>query len=201
MTPLCYPGFLVRTGSLGSWLRYALGTSRRAAQGPVGGCGAAVSRRPRRRVCGDPPLLLPGCRPVTLDGQNEAKISPYDLHYMTVQTHNTTAAAATPMAAAAGIGAVIAVGAVGVVGAVGAVGTMGAMGAPAAPAVPAAPAAPSHCALRLTVLNQTSSEAHKFKLTALFLNRESDKAFFGGWASRKAVAACAGGCNRMCWRL
>ena len=30
------------------------------------------------------------------------------------------------------------------------------------------------------VLNQTSSEAHKFKLTALFLNRESDKAFFGG---------------------
>ena len=37
------------------------------------------------------------------------------------------------------------------------------------------------------VLNQTSSEAHKFKLTALFLNRESDKAFFGGWIFRKAM--------------
>ena len=37
------------------------------------------------------------------------------------------------------------------------------------------------------MLNQTSSEAHKFKLTALFLNRESDKAFFGGWIFRKAM--------------
>ena len=34
------------------------------------------------------------------------------------------------------------------------------------------------------MLNQTSSEAHKFKLTALFLNRESDKVFFGRRARR-----------------
>jgi len=54
-------------------------------------------------------------------------------------------------------------------------------------AAAAAHAPPSECALRLTVLNQTSSEAHKFKLTALFLNRESDKAFFGGWIFRKAM--------------
>ena len=39
------------------------------------------------------------------------------------------------------------------------------------------------------MLNQTSSEAHKFKLTALFLNRESDKVFFG---------RCAGQCNYTC---
>ena len=39
------------------------------------------------------------------------------------------------------------------------------------------------------MLNQTSSEAHKFKLTALFLNRESDKVFFG---------RCAGRCNYTC---
>ena len=54
-------------------------------------------------------------------------------------------------------------------------------------AAAAAHAPPSECALRLTVLNQTSSEAYKFKLTALFLNRQSGKAFFGGWIFRKAM--------------
>ena len=44
------------------------------------------------------------------------------------------------------------------------------------------------------VLNQTSSEAHKFKLTALFLNRESDKAFFGGCDEIDLPQ----GCNRAC---
>ena len=37
------------------------------------------------------------------------------------------------------------------------------------------------------VLNQTSSEGHKFKLTALFLNRASDKVFFGKWIFGKAM--------------
>ena len=114
------------------------------------------------------------CRPVTLDGHHEARISPYDLHYMTVQTHSTTNTTAT---AAASVGVATAV----VVAAAGA----GAVGASASAVALTAP--PSHCALRLTVLNQTSSEAHKFKLTALFLNRESDKAFFGGWIFRKAM--------------
>lgn len=40
------------------------------------------------------------------------------------------------------------------------------------------------------MLNQTSSEAHKFKLTALFLNRESDKVFFGRCA-RRCSYTCA----------
>ena len=44
------------------------------------------------------------------------------------------------------------------------------------------------------VLNQTSSEGHKFKLTALFLNRESDKAFFGGCDEIDLPQ----GCNRAC---
>ena len=39
----------------------------------------------------------------------------------------------------------------------------------------------------IAVLNTTSSEGHKFKLTALFLNRQSGKAFFGGWIFRKAM--------------
>ena len=44
------------------------------------------------------------------------------------------------------------------------------------------------------VLNQTSSEGHKFKLTALFLNRESDKAFFGGCDEIDLPQ----GCDRAC---
>ena len=160
------------------------------------------------------------CQPVTLDGHNQAKISPYDLHYLTVQTHNTTAAANTANAAAAAAApapAPVAARRLGALsgrkevlrarkGAQG--GTQGAFRARRSPRLLRAtreaamggsaamagstvaaptPAPPSHCALRLTVLNQTSSEAHKFKLTALFLNRESDKAFFGGWIFRKAM--------------
>ena len=113
------------------------------------------------------------CKPVTLDGHNEAKISPYDLHYMTVQTHNTT-------------GADAAAGAAGVNGLCSAAMCADGTCAPSRCAVSLSQP-PTHCALRLTVLNTTSSEGHKFKLTALFLNRQSGKAFFGGWIFRKAM--------------
>jgi len=156
------------------------------------------------------------CLPVTLDGHNKAKISPYDLHYLTVQTHNTTAAANAANAAAAA--AAPAPGAARRLSALSArkealrarKGTQGgtngwthsALRARRSPrllraaqeaaigesalATPA-PTAPSHCALRLTVLSQTSSGAHKFKLTALFLNRESGKVYFGRWIFGKAM--------------
>ena len=90
------------------------------------------------------------CKAVTLDAHHDAKMSPYDLRYLHLHTHN--ASSATGAAAGAAVGA-----------------------------------ARRRCALRLTVLNETSSGSHKFKLTALFLNRESDQAFFGGWIFRKAM--------------
>ena len=47
------PGLSGAVVSPGSWLRHALGTGRCAAQGPVGGYGAAVGTgRPALPICG-----------------------------------------------------------------------------------------------------------------------------------------------------
>ena len=47
------------------------------------------------------------------------------------------------------------------------------------------------CGIRLTVLNESSSGEHKFKLTALFLNRHGADSFFGRWIFSQAVEARA----------
>jgi len=44
------------------------------------------------------------------------------------------------------------------------------------------------CGIRVTVLNQTSSGQHKFKLTALFLNKHGDDAYFGRCTLRSCSA-------------
>ena len=49
--------------------------------------------------------------------------------------------------------------------------------------------APAHCGIRLTLLNKTSSGEHKFKLTALFLNKHSDLSYFGRWIYGQASEA------------
>ena len=41
--------------------------------------------------------------------------------------------------------------------------------------------------VRLTVLDETSSGEHKFKLTALFLNQLGGKDMFGGWTAKNAL--------------
>jgi len=45
------------------------------------------------------------------------------------------------------------------------------------------------CTLRLTVSNETSSGAHKFKLTALFINQQGERDLFGRWIMNQAIAA------------
>ena len=53
--------WLPGAGSSGAWLRYALGTSRSATQGPMGGCGAAVRLRSRPKSPIPPPTSPPRC--------------------------------------------------------------------------------------------------------------------------------------------
>jgi len=45
------------------------------------------------------------------------------------------------------------------------------------------------CGVRLTVLNTTSSRQHKFKLTALFLNKYGGSSYFGRWIYGQASEA------------
>ncbi|KAL1525030.1 hypothetical protein AB1Y20_019904 [Prymnesium parvum] len=47
---------------------------------------------------------------------------------------------------------------------------------------------PRRCGFKLTVLNESSSGAHKFKLTGIFINRHGDSAYFGKWIMQKAIA-------------
>ena len=45
------------------------------------------------------------------------------------------------------------------------------------------------CGIKLTVLNESSSGEYKFKLTALFLNRHGEGAYFGRWIFAQAQEA------------
>ena len=47
--------------------------------------------------------------------------------------------------------------------------------------------ADGRCGVRLSVLNETSSGEHKFKLTALFLNQLGGKDMFGGGTAKNAL--------------
>ena len=51
----------------------------------------------------------------------------------------------------------------------------------------ATPTGQGRCGVRLTVLDETSSGEHKFKLTALFLNQLGGKDMFGGWTAKNAL--------------
>ena len=60
---------------------------------------------------------------------------------------------------------------------------------PPSHASPDAPAHPPRCGIQLTILNESSSGEHKFKLTALFLNQHSDDSYFGRWIFSQAAEA------------
>ena len=97
-----------------------------------------------------------------IDAHNSEKISPLDLMYFTAHVKppaNTQLVAGTSI------------------------------GATDASALSASAPRPARCGIRLTVLKESSSGEHKFKLTALFLNRHGDSAFFGRWIFNQANEA------------